>query len=157
MADMNSKEFLKELDDIAATLRRDIEAKERNIDPSPEAISARRKRVLNGDFTFFVYTYFPHHMWLDDDQEASEFQDYFMKWFPNAIALPNGWKNWFVAPRGEGKSTLAVKIAPLYIAVLALLQDDEVCAELGIKKPDLFIDFVILFGAETKIDRKSVV
>lgn len=156
MADMNSKEFLKELDDIAATLRRDIEAKERNIDPSPEAISARRKRVLNGDFTFFVYTYFPHHMWLDDDQEASEFQDYFMKWFPNAIALPNGWKNWFVAPRGEGKSTLAVKIAPLYIAVLALLQDDEVCAELGIKKPVLFIDFVILFGAETKMPAKTL-
>ena len=87
MADMNSREFLAEIEQITGSLRRDIEAKERNIDPSPAAIKQRRKRVLGGDFEFFVYTYFPHHMWLDDDQTASEFQSYFMNWFPEALGL----------------------------------------------------------------------
>ncbi|MBQ4864416.1 hypothetical protein J8L98_22240 [Pseudoalteromonas sp. MMG013] len=156
MADMNSKEFLTELESIAGTLRRDIEAKERNIDPSPKAISARRKRVLDGDFTFFVYTYFPHHMWLDDDQKASEFQDYFMKWFPKALDLDNGWKNWFVAPRGEGKSTLAAKLAPIYVCIQALRQDEDICNELNLTRPSVFIDNVILFGAEAKMPAKTL-
>mgnify|MGYP001159486895 FL=1 len=156
MADMNSREFLAEIEQITGSLRRDIEAKERNIDPSPAAIKARRKRVLGGDFEFFVYTYFPHHMWLDDDQTASEFQSYFMNWFPEALKLKNGWKNWFVAPRGEGKSTLGVKIAPVYVAVLALLQDPEICQDLGLAKITQFIDFVILFGAETKMPTKTL-
>ena len=59
MADMNSRDFLAEIEQITGSLRRDIEAKERNIDPSPAAIKQRRKRVLGGDFEFFVYTYFP--------------------------------------------------------------------------------------------------
>jgi len=156
MADMSSRDFLKEIEQIAGALRRDIEAKSRDIDPSPEAITARRKQVLNGDFAFFVYTYFPHHMWLDEGQKPSDFQDYFMKWFPNAIALRNGWKNWFAAPRGEGKSTLAVKIAPLFIAALALLQDEDIRKELGLDKPSIFIDYVILFGAEAKMPAKTL-
>ena len=156
MADMNSKEFLLELEKIAGSLRRDIEAKARDIDPSPAAILARRQRVLGGDYTFFVYTYFPHHMWLDDGQKASEFQTYFMNWFPKALVLKNGWKNWFVAPRGEGKSTLAVKIAPVYIAVLALLQDADIRQSLGLAAPAIFIDYMILFGAETKMPAKTL-
>jgi hypothetical protein len=154
--DISSKEFLEEIDKITASLRRDIEAKQRNIDPSPAAVKARRKRVLGGDFKYFVYTYFPHHMWLDDDQVPSEFQDYFMKWFPEALALKNGWKNWFVAPRGEGKSTLAVKLAPIYVATLALLQDEAIRKETGLAKPPLFIDYVILFGAEAKMPAKTL-
>lgn len=156
MADMNSKDFLEEINRITGALRRDIEAKERNLDPSPKGIKARRKRVLGGDFEFFVYTYFPHHMWLDDGQKPSEFQAYFMKWFPNAIELTNGWKNWFAAPRGEGKSTLAVKIAPIYIAALALLQDEEIRQSLGLNKPNIFMDYVILFGAEAKMPAKTL-
>ena len=66
MADLNTRDFLAEIEQVTSALRRDIEAKERHIDPSPEAIRERRKRVLSGDFEFFVYTYFPHHMWLDD-------------------------------------------------------------------------------------------
>ncbi|MBQ4814238.1 hypothetical protein J8M20_22920 [Pseudoalteromonas luteoviolacea] len=154
--DINSKDFLKEVEELTSSLRRDIEAKHRDIDPSPKAIKERRKRVLGGDFEYFVYTYFPHHMWLDEGQTPSEFQQYFMDWFPEAIALENGWKNWFVAPRGEGKSTLGVKLAPVYVAVLALLQDETVCNELGLIKPDLFIDYAILFGAEAKMPAKTL-
>ncbi|AOT08225.1 hypothetical protein [Pseudoalteromonas luteoviolacea] len=156
MADISNKEFLEELEQITSALRIDIEAKQRDIDPSPEAILERRQRVLGGDFEFFVYTYFPHHMWLDEGQKPSEFQQYFMDWFPKAIDLDNYWKHWFVAPRGEGKSTLAVKIAPVYIAVLALLQDEAVCEELGLTKPNIYIDFVILFGAEAKMPAKTL-
>ncbi|WP_223229841.1 hypothetical protein [Pseudoalteromonas piscicida] len=103
-----------------------------------------------------MYTYFPHHMWLDEGQEPSEFQRYFMNWFPEALKLTNGWKNWFVAPRGEGKSTLGVKISPVYVAVLALLQEDDVCKELDLPKPSLFIDYAILFGAEAKMPAKTL-
>ncbi|SFC04618.1 hypothetical protein [Pseudoalteromonas denitrificans] len=156
MADMNSKDFLTEIEKLAGSLRRDIEAKERDIDPSPKAIKARRKRVLAGDFEYFVYTYFPHHMWLDEGQKTSEFQDYFMKWFPEALKIKNGWKNWFVAPRGEGKSTLAVKLAPIYVAIQALLQDEDVRKELGLEAPPVFIDYMILFGAETKMPTKTL-
>ncbi|ALU41909.1 hypothetical protein [Pseudoalteromonas rubra] len=156
MGDLNNKEFLAEIEQITAGLRLDIEAKQRDMDTSPEAIKARRQRVLGGDFEYFVYTYFPHHMWLDEGQKPSEFQSYFMNWFPEALKLTNGWKNWFVAPRGEGKSTLGVKIAPMYVAVLALLQDDDVCKELDLAKPDIFIDYTILFGAEAKMPAKTL-
>ena len=61
-----------------------------------------------------------------------------------------------MAPRGEGKSTLAVKIAPVYVAVLALLQDPDICQDLGLEKIKQFIDFVILFGAETKMPTKTL-
>ncbi|MEC4091897.1 hypothetical protein VSO74_25020, partial [Pseudoalteromonas rubra] len=154
--DLNTKDFLNELEKLGATLRRDIEAKQRDIDPSPQAIMGRRKKVLAGDFEYFVYTYFPHHMWLDKGQKPSDFQQYFMNWYPKAIGLNNGWKHWFVAPRGEGKSTLAVKIAPIYVAVLALLQDEEICKALQLHKPAKFIDYVILFGAEAKMPAKTL-
>jgi len=156
MADINSKDFLEELDKIAAMLRRDIEAKARKMDPSPEAIRARRKRVLSGDFQFFVYTYFPHHMWLDAGASPSEFQQYFMDWLPKALLLNSGWKHWYVAPRGEAKSTLGCKLAPVYVAVLALLNDEAVCKETGLKPLPLPIDYVILFGAEAKMPAKTL-
>ncbi|MEC8325872.1 MAG: hypothetical protein VX100_07230 [Pseudomonadota bacterium] len=153
---MRSNDFLEEIEKIAGALRRDIEAKQRDIDPSPAAITERRKRVLGGDFAFFVYTYFPHHMWLDEGQTPSDFQDYFCNWLPEALKLSNGWKNWFVAPRGEGKSTLGVKIAPIYVAILALLQDEDIRNELGLARPDIFIDYLILFGAEAKMPAKTL-
>ncbi len=156
MADINSKDFLEELDKIAAMLRRDIEAKARKMDPSPEAIRARRKRVLAGDFQFFVYTYFPHHMWLEEGASPSEFQQYFMDWLPKALMLNSGWKHWYVAPRGEAKSTLGCKLAPVYVAVLALLNDEAVCKETGLKPLPLPIDYVILFGAEAKMPAKTL-
>ena len=154
--DLSSKEFLAELSSITAGIRQSIEAKERNMDPSPEAIKARRKRVLGGDYEFFVYMYFPHHMWLDENQKPSEFQKMFMNWLPKALALWNGWKHWFVAPRGEAKSTLATKLAPVYIAILALLQDEDIRKETGLKRPETFIDYVILFGAEAKMPAKTL-
>jgi hypothetical protein len=93
MADLTSKEFLDELERAAALLRRDIEAKARQMDPSPAAITARRKRVLGGDFEYFVYTYFPHHMWLEPGAQPSDFQQQFMQWVPKALALATGWKH----------------------------------------------------------------
>ncbi|MEN1478292.1 hypothetical protein AAIH16_32315, partial [Pseudomonas aeruginosa] len=57
------KEFLRELSAMAQQLRRDIEAQQVGLDSSPEARAERRRRVLvDRDFEFFAYTYFPHHI-----------------------------------------------------------------------------------------------
>jgi hypothetical protein len=156
MADLTSKEFLDELERAAALLRRDIEAKARQMDPSPAAITARRKRVLGGDFEYFVYTYFPHHMWLEPGAQPSDFQQQFMQWVPKALALATGWKHWYVAPRGEAKSTLACKILPLFLAAQGLLQLESVRMETGLPEPSLFLDYVILFGAEARMPAKTL-
>jgi len=156
MGDITEKEFLKEMAELTTKLRKVIEAKKKNLDPSPEARKARRKRVLvDMDYQFFVYTYFPHHMWLDEGCEPSEFQQYFFKRFPQFVNSPHGVRDWFVAPRGEGKSTLLTKIGPVFVVALGLLQEPEVRLELGIDKaPDVFNDFMITFGAEAKMPAK---
>jgi hypothetical protein len=156
MADLTSKEFLDELERAASLLRRDIEAKARQMDPSPAAITARRKRVLGGDFEYFVYTYFPHHMWLEPGAQPSDFQQQFMQWVPKALALATGWKHWYVAPRGEAKSTLACKILPLFLAAQGLLQLESVRMETRLPEPSLFLDYVILFGAEARMPAKTL-
>ena len=85
MSDLKEKQFLDEIAQLTAKLRQEIDAKKQNLDTSPEAIRKRRKRVLSGDFEFFVYTYFPHHMWLERGQKPSEFQGKFFKRFPLAL------------------------------------------------------------------------
>ena len=68
--------------------------------------------------------------------------------------MDQGCKEWYVAPRGECKSSLLTKIGPCYIAVLALLQNTKVREEVGIKNKPKFNDYVILLGAETKMPTK---
>lgn len=150
MSTLAEKEFLSEIAQLASALRRDIEARKLGLDPSPEAIRARRKRVLNGDFAFFVYTYFPHHLW----GEPSKFQAHFCSRFPKLLTQPGGAREWWVAPRGEAKSSLLTKIGPLWCHVQALLQRPEIRAEVGAEKPPVFIDYIILLGAETKMPTK---
>lgn len=149
--DLTEKEFLKELAELAEALQKDIEAFQRGLDPSPEAIKARRKRVLNGDFEFFAYTYFPHHI----RGEPSVFQAQFCNRFPQLLRQPGGALEWWIAPRGEAKSSLLSKIGPVYIAVEALLQREEVRAEIGWEGvPPPFNDYALLLGAETRLPTK---
>jgi len=152
MADLSQKEFLLQLEQLNVKLRADIEAKQRSLDPSPLAIRQRRYRVLvEMDFEYFVYTYFPHHMWLDEGQTPSSFQTFFYNRFPKALTVKGGLSDWYIAPRGEAKSTLLTKIGPCFVAVLALLQDSEVRAELGTSFIPYFIDYLIFFGAEANM------
>jgi len=155
MADLNEKKFLEEIAKLNAKLRQEIDAKKQNLDTSPAAILKRRKRVLTGDFKFFVYTYFPHHMWLEKGQKPSQFQDRFFTRFPLALFSEDPVRDWWAAPRGEGKSTLLTKLGPIFVTVLDLLQRPGVREAVNIKKmPAIHINYLIVFGAETKMPAK---
>lgn len=148
------KDFHKEIAELAADLRKDIEAHATGLDPSPEKRAERRKRVLvDGDYRFFAYTYFPHHI----RGEPSLFQGHFCDRFPKLLRQNGGTREWWVAPRGEAKSSLATKIGPTYIAVQGLLQREDVRRELEWDgEPPPYLDYVILLGAETSLPTKLV-
>lgn len=147
---MHEREFLNELEELQVSLRQSIEAFQAGLDDSPEAIRERRKKVLNGDFNFFAYTYFPHHI----RGKSSNFQAHFCTTLPQLLEQASGCKQWWVAPRGEAKSSLLTKIGPVYIAVLGLLQKPEIRETAGIQSPPDFLDYVVLLGAETKMPTK---
>lgn len=146
------KQFLEELADLNADLRRDIEAHAIGIDPSKKAIAERRHRVLHeGDFQFFAYTYFPHHI----RGEPSLFQKTFCERFPKILRVPHGVKEWFKAPRGEAKSSLLTKIGPLYISVIELLQRADIRSEIGWQGAQpKSLNYGALLGAETGLPTK---
>jgi len=150
--DLKSKEFLEEIANLQSDLRREIEAKQANLDMSPAARLARRTRVLNGDYKFFCYTYFPHHIW----GEPSSFQAQFFSLFPKLLTKKSGVKTWWVAPRGEAKSTLLTKIGPVFITLLNLLHDSAIRQEIGHDGENLppVLDYIIFLGAELKMPTK---
>ncbi|MDK3025568.1 hypothetical protein QO239_23520 [Cupriavidus taiwanensis] len=151
---LTDREFKKELALLSAQLLRDIEAHQSGLDASPEAIAERRRRVLkDGDFQFFAYTYFPHHI----RGTPSSFQAHFCQRFPRLLEQPRGALEWWVAPRGEAKSSLATKIGPAYCVVRGLLQRPDIQQEIGWEGPlPPFIDYIILLGAETKLPAKLI-
>lgn len=148
------KDFRAELADLARELRGEIQAHQIGLDPSPAARLARRRRVLvDRDFEFFAYTYFPHHI----RPPASLFHRHFFDRFPQLLDVPGGVKEWWIAPRGEAKSSLATKVGPCWVAVRALLHLDAVRKE--IEWPEAtplpyFVDYVLMLGAETRLPTK---
>lgn len=145
------KEFKENLAALNEQLQRDIHAHAIGLDASPAAIAARRKRVLQGDFEFFAYTYFPHHI----RGTPSKFQKHFFTRFPQLLTQTGGVTEWWIAPRGECKSSLLTKIGPLWSVVLALLQREEIRLEIEWQgAAPYFIDYIILLGAETKLPSK---
>lgn len=152
MAKFSERDFADGLAELSGKLRRDIEAHSLGIDPSPSAIAARRKRVLSGDFKFFAYTYFPHHI----RGESSQFQAFFCNRFPQVLVIPGGAMDWFVAPRGECKSSLLTKIGPLWSVVQHLLQKPDIRLEVGQSSAPVLIDYIVLLGAERKLPAKLI-
>lgn len=150
--DITSSEFKSEMAEMVLQLRKAIEAKQIGLDTSKKAIAARRKRVLLGDAKFFGYTYFPHHIF----GEPSLFQEFFFERIPKLLGLECGFKEWMIAPRGEAKSSLASKITPVYVSVLALLQRESVRKEVGIEVAPKFLDYVITLGAEASLPAKLI-
>lgn len=146
------KDFHKEIAELQAELRRDIEAHATGLDPSPAARAKRRRRVLfDGDYQFFAYTYFPHHI----RGTPSLFQAHFCARFPKLLRQTGGTREWWVAPRGEAKSSMCTKIGPVYVIVQGLLQREDIRRELGWRDaPPPFLDYVILLGAETSLPTK---
>ncbi len=146
------KNFLEELRALQSELRREIEAHAAGLDASPKAIAERRRRVLkDGDFKFFAYTYFPHHI----RGEPSLFQAFFCERFPKLLRQPQGVKEWFKAPRGEAKSSLLTKVGPVWCAVQELLQRSEIRSEIGWEGTvPPANDYVVVLGAETRLPTK---
>lgn len=146
--------FFVELTELAAQLKADISAHQVGLDPSPAARAERRRRVLvDGDFRFFAYTYFPHHV----RGESSLFQAQFCARFPQVLRQEGGATEWWIAPRGEAKSSLLTKVGPTWCAVQGLLQRPEIRRELcwpAVQQLPPFIDYIILLGAETKLPTK---
>jgi hypothetical protein len=148
------KDFLEELQEIARSARAEAEARAVGLDPSPAARAERRRRVLvERDFEFFAYTYLPHHI----RPPASNFHHHFFERFPQILDKPTGAKEWWIAPRGEAKSSLTTKVGPVWCAVIALVQKESIRAEIG--WPDArplpyFIDYITMLGAETKLPTK---
>lgn len=148
------KDFLAELSDLASELRREINAHHIGLDPSPTARAARRRRVLvDGDFKFFAHTYFPHHI----RPPSSKFHEHFFSRFPQLLDASNGCKEWWIAPRGEAKSSLTTKVGPCWVAVRALLQNEKVRSEIdwpAVAVLPYFVDYVVMLGAETRLPTK---
>lgn len=148
------KDFLEELQEIARAARADAEARAIGLDPSPAARAERRRRVLlDRDFEFFAYTYLSHHI----RPPASNFHRHFFTRFPQILDQPDGAKEWWIAPRGEAKSSLTTKVGPTWCAVRALLQKESIRKEIGwpADRPlPYFIDYITMLGAETKLPTK---
>jgi len=146
------RKFEEDLDGFVRRLRADIEARASHIDTSPAARLDRRRRVLaDWDFRFFAYTYFPHHI----RGEPSPFQRHFCERMPMLLRRDIGCREWWVAPRGECKSSLATKIGPVFVAVMHLLTRSGIRAEVGYQgAPPLGLDYALLFGAELRLPTK---
>jgi hypothetical protein len=146
------REFVAQLEGIARAARAEAEARQAGLDPSPKARAERRRRVLKDrDFEFFAYTYLPHHI----RPPSSAFHRHFFSRFPQIIDQPAGAKEWWIAPRGEAKSSLLTKVGPIWCVVRALLQREAVRKEIGWAGPlPYFIDYIALLGAETKLPTK---
>ena len=146
------RQFRDEIAKIVAAARAEATAVRIGLDASPAARLARRRRVLTqGDFQFFAHTYFPHHI----RPPASSFHRHFFSRVPQLLDKPTGAKEWWVAPRGEAKSSLLTKVGPVWCAVRALLQDAALHDALEWDGPaPYFIDYGVLLGAETKLPSK---
>lgn len=113
---MKTKEFLKSLAELAASLRQVIEAEVDGFDASPKAITARRAKVFDpvGGYEYFVNTYFPHYI---RSPEKSELHEFLFSRLPEIIRSPKGENEAVGAPRGEGKSTQVTQLFTLWCIV----------------------------------------
>ncbi len=113
---MKSKEFLAQIEKLAASLRANIEADCAGWDDTAESIIARRKSVADtvSGFGYFVANYFPHYIRSID---KSSLHHYLYDTLPLVLANPNSCLEAIAAPRGEGKSVLVSQLFVLYCLV----------------------------------------
>ena len=113
---MKNKEFQKNLAEIAANLRRMIEAEVVGFDPEPAAVAERRAKVFDPvhGYEFFVNTYFPHYI---KSPERSELHRYLYTRLPEIVSSNDGENEAIAAPRGEAKSTMVTQLFSLWCIV----------------------------------------
>jgi len=98
---------------FAAQLRQRIEAEVTGFSPDPAACQKRRKQA-QGDYDFFVTSYFPHYV---RSQHKSELHKYLFTRLPELVASEKGETDAIAAPRGEAKSTLVTQLFTLWCLV----------------------------------------
>ncbi|WP_439240894.1 phage terminase large subunit [Lonepinella sp. BR2474] len=113
---MKSKEFLKELQAYAESLRQKVEACFSGWDDSPTAVLARREKVFDpvSGYDFFVSHYFPHYV---RSESRSDLHHYLFEQLPKALQKASSAHLAIAAPRGEAKSTLVSQLFSLYCLV----------------------------------------
>ncbi|EHD21543.1 MULTISPECIES: phage terminase large subunit [Brenneria] len=113
---LTAKDFAKELEELAATLRRTIEAECVGFDPSPAAVAERRAQVNNPvtGYEYFVGQYFPHYVRHAD---KSELHKHLFVRLPEIVASPKSENDAIAAPRGEAKSTLVSQLFVLWCII----------------------------------------
>ncbi|CAB1206744.1 TPA: phage terminase large subunit [Serratia marcescens] len=115
----SARDFKLELAELAASLRRTIEAEDVGFDPSATAIAQRRDHVNDpiGGYAYFVENYFPHYV---RHQDKSELHKYLFKRLPEIVASDKGENDAIAAPRGEAKSTLVSQLFVLWCIIRAI-------------------------------------
>lgn len=101
MNKLTRKAFTAQLQQVAATLRQQIEAECEGFAADPKASAARRAKAQD-DFVFFRRAYFPHYAKSGGDSVLHAWLDVEL---PRVVAAPEGIKEAIAAPRGEAKST----------------------------------------------------
>lgn len=93
----SARDFKLELAELAASLRRTIEAEDVGFDPSATAIAQRRDHVNDpvGGYAYFVENYFPHYV---RHQDKSELHKYLFKRLPEIVASAKGENDAIAAP-----------------------------------------------------------
>ncbi|MGK3122901.1 phage terminase large subunit [Candidatus Pantoea formicae] len=116
---LSKKEFEAQLLELAASIRRSIEAEQVGFDPSKEAIDARREQVRDpvGGFRYFVQNYFPHYIRHKDESELHKF---LFSRLPEVVTSTVSELNAVAAPRGEAKSTIVTQLFVLWNIILEL-------------------------------------
>lgn len=151
---LTPRQFLRELAADRERLLREIEASRLDLDASPEARAARRRRVLvDADYWWWATTYFPHYVRGD----GSTFQRHFSTRAPQLLRSASGCVEWWIAPRGEAKTSLATKLLPIWCCIQQLLQRPEIRQECGwAGEPPPSIDYILLLSAETRLPTKAL-
>lgn len=113
MKSTDRRSFLADLGALAAALRQKIEAEVSGLDPAPAAIAERRRRA-DGDYGWFVETYFPHYV---RSTHRSQLHHYLFARLPELVASNKSEADAIAAPRGEAKSTLVTQLFTLWCLV----------------------------------------
>lgn len=114
-----SRDFASELADLAASLRRTIEAEDVGFDPSAAAVAERHQQVKDPvtGYEFFIENYFPHYV---RHKDKSELHKYLFSRLPEIVASPKGENDAIAAPRGEAKSTLVSQLFVLWTIICGI-------------------------------------
>lgn len=112
MAKTTRREFLKQIAELAAQFRTQIEAEVSGFDPDPAAKIQRRERAIK-DYEFFARTYFPHYV----KHENAALHNYLYKRFPEIVDNDIGDHEAIAAPRGNAKSTIVTQIGVIWCLV----------------------------------------